>query len=274
MNKEEYLKKGNEAFQSKRLNHAVEYFQAVLEEENENEEANMGLALTYIELDNKFKAKRHLFRVLSNDPNHEEALNLIRKMVFSDENIFNMTPAESDEEEEDDTEKDFRVANWGDSKQSVVKREGVPDTDNDPDYYGFPDEIVSHPCTVLYKFTDNKLSSGFYSFNIVHSNDNMFINDYQEIVDLLTSKYGEPIEGGRDNTIWFNDLYQDDYDEWGHAISAGHLIFISKWETINSDISCMLSGDNYVIKLSIMYHSKTLFENEQNNTKRNKMKGL
>lgn len=274
MNKEEYLKKGKDAFESKRLNHALEYFQAVLDEEFENEEANMGLALVYLEMDNLFKAKRHLFRVLSNDPNHEEALNHIRTIVFGGNMVSNNVIQEENKEEFEDGEKDFRVANWGDSKQAVMKREGEPDVDNNPDYYGFQDEIASYPCTVLYRFTDNKLSSGFYSFNMVHSNDNIFIDDYQELVSLLTSKYGEPIEGGKENAIWLNDLYQDDYSDWGTAISAGHLVFVSKWETMNSDISCMLSGDNFEIKLAIFYQSKTLSEYEQNSSKKNKMRGL
>ena len=99
MNKEEYLKKGKDAFESKRFNHALEYFQAVIDEEFENEEANMGLALVYLEMDNLFKAKRHLFRVLSNDPNHEEALNHIRTIVFGGNPISNDMIQEEDTEE-------------------------------------------------------------------------------------------------------------------------------------------------------------------------------
>lgn len=274
MNKEEYLKKGKDAFESKRLNHAIEYFQAVLDEEFENEEANMGLALVYLEMDNLFKAKRHLFRVLSNDPNNEEALNHIRTIVFSGNMISNDVIQEEDTEEVEEGEKNFRVANWGDSFQKVERLEGAANLINTPGLYAFEGEVASMPCTVLYSFTDNKLSMGKYIFNVNHSNNNDYIYDYEELVDLLSNKYGNPTSGGKDNAIWLDDLFRDDYSGWGTAIASGQLVFDAAWDTPETEVLCQLRGDNYEISLVIQYVSKNLSKLREETSKKNKMRGL
>ena len=44
------------------------------------------------------------------------------------------------------------------------------------------------------------------------------------------------------------------------VISVGHLAYGNSWETPNTKISLMLSGDNYKIQLVLSYTSKELEE--------------
>ncbi|GAH24772.1 unnamed protein product [marine sediment metagenome] len=44
------------------------------------------------------------------------------------------------------------------------------------------------------------------------------------------------------------------------AISAGHLVYGSSWETSTTKIELMLWGDNYKINLTLFYTSKELEE--------------
>ena len=225
-------------------------------------------------MDKLFKAKRHLFRVLSNDPNHEEALNHIRTIVFDGYSKPNEVNKEEEKEEIDDVDKDFRVAMWGDSLQLIEKREGETNLAQGQDIYAFFGNVASLPCTILYAFTDNKLTMGKYIFNVDHSNKNDYIYDYEELVDLLKSKYGKPAHGGKNNAVWFNDLYKDDFSDWGMAISCGHLAYDATWETPDTEILCQLSGDNYQINLVIQYVSKNLSKLREEGSKKNKMRGL
>ena len=68
----------------------------------------------------------------------------------------------------------------------------------------------------------------------------------------LIKKYGEPDES---NEHWLNDLYQDDYQEWGVPVSIGHLVYFTTWNTDGTSICLALTGENYEISLNIEYSS-------------------
>jgi len=59
------------------------------------------------------------------------------------------------------------------------------------------------------------------------------------------------------------DLYKDDYSDWGTAISLGHLLYFSTWETENTEIASILTGENFDISCVIEYSSKSLEELEK-----------
>jgi len=109
-----------------------------------------------------------------------------------------------------------------------------------------------------YSFLENKLYAGGYIFIGEHTNENLYIEDYKDIKETLTKKYGKPktdIPG-----LWKNDLYKDDKSQWGFAISLGHLVYGTSWETSTTRIVFSLWGDNYNIKLALYYTSKELEE--------------
>ena len=107
-----------------------------------------------------------------------------------------------------------------------------------------------------------------------HYDEDDYIYDYEELVDLLTSKYGKPTHGGKNNAVWFDDLFRDDYSDWGRAISYGHLAYDTSWETPDTEILCQLSGDNYEIKLVIQYVGKNFSQIREAASKKDKMRGL
>ena len=90
-----------------------------------------------------------------------------------------------------------------------------------------------------------------------HTNKNFYINDYEELKEILTKKYGKP---KKDEKIWDNELYKDDRSSWGLAVSVGHLAYGASWETSTTEIVLRLSGDNYKISLILAYDSKELKE--------------
>ncbi len=269
----DYLSEGQSRLAKSDYLTAIEFFQVALEMEPENEEALLGAAFAYQKQGNIIKAKKCYYRVLSNDPEHAEALKGIEALISNGnhETIENTT---EETEKEMDAEKDFRVANWGDPYQLVQKREGEANLVQKSDIYAFSGTVASLPCTVLYGFTDDKLTIGKYIFNIEHSNQNDYIYDYEELVDLLTSKYGKPTHGGKNNAVWFDDLFRDDYSDWGRAISYGHLAYDTSWETPDTEILCQLSGDNYEIKLVIQYVGKNFSQIREAASKKDKMRGL
>jgi hypothetical protein len=148
---------------------------------------------------------------------------------------------------------DFRVAKWGDSKESIMKKEGKGNILDDKDTYVFYDVVNNMNCIVMYMFIDNKLVASSYRFKEEYINKNKFIEDYDELVSLLEQKYGEPLTNKR---LWNNSLFKDDIESYGLAISIGHLEYMGVWKTNDTDFGVFLNGDNYKINLDIIYFSK------------------
>ena len=153
---------------------------------------------------------------------------------------------------------DFRKTNWGMSKEQVKATEGKkPDFEADT-MLGYDVTISGKDFACIYTFLEDKLYNSGYFFTGEHTNKNLYIDDYEELKETLTKKYGKPktdISG-----LWKNDLYKDDKSHWGMAISVGHLIYGASWETPTTEINLMLSGDNFKIKLILAYDSKELKE--------------
>jgi len=153
---------------------------------------------------------------------------------------------------------DFRETTWGMSKEQVKATE-----DKKPDFeadtmLGYDVTISGKDFSCIYSFLEDKLYNSGYFFTGEHTNKNLYIDDYEELKETLTKKYGKPktdIPG-----LWKNDLYKDDKSHWGMAISVGHLTYGASWETSTTEIYLMLSGDNYEISLILSYDSKELRE--------------
>lgn len=99
-----------------------------------------------------------------------------------------------------------------------------------------------------------------YIFVTEHTNRNDFLCDFENLSELLQKKYGH---AKSENTFWKDDLYQDDFQEWGTAVAAGHMSRYASWETPTTEICHALSGDNFEIDHQIEYQSTQLKEMEE-----------
>jgi len=155
---------------------------------------------------------------------------------------------------------DFRKADWGMSIEEVKKTEETEILKETNDVLVYETTLAGYQALVAYIFAGNKLTRAKYSFIEDHSNKNDYISDYSNLKTLLTKKYGNPYE---DETFWKNDLYRDDYSDWGFAISLGHLFYYAKWDSESTDIVAILQGENYQIETIIEYTSKDLENQEE-----------
>lgn len=165
---------------------------------------------------------------------------------------------------------DFRQTNWGMSKEQVKateNKEVIYEGDNNLGHavtYGVEIGIKSYYC--IYYFLEDKLYTAGYMSTEEYSNKNDYILDYEEIKEILIKKYGEPNNKklmalhGRKEIDWKDNLYRDDKNNWGLAISIGNLSYGLIWETPTTDIELILDGNNYEVNLRIRYISKELKE--------------
>ncbi|MFW6172731.1 MAG: hypothetical protein ACOC5T_03205, partial [Elusimicrobiota bacterium] len=172
-------------------------------------------------------------------------------------------PKESIGEGELKGETNFRNTRWGMAIEEVKKIEGEPKEQiksQGLDIIGYQRIVSGMDCLVLYIFAENKLTRAKYSFAEKHSNLNIYIDDFKKIKKTLTEKYGEP---KNDNKYWLDDLYKDDYSDWGMAISVGDLRYFTTWDMPETTITLALTGDNYEISLVVEYLGKEFEELEE-----------
>ena len=159
---------------------------------------------------------------------------------------------ETETQKETEMNGDFRSATWGIDKESVRKLEGEPLQENDSGMV-YLDEVATYPVDVFYNFSDGKLIDGLYTFTQTHSNDNLYYDDYKNLVEIYTQKYGEPAKQAEQ---WSDELYKGNKTKIGMAVSAGHVMFASFWETESTEVSVNLYGDNFKIYLTALYVDK------------------
>ena len=101
---------------------------------------------------------------------------------------------------------DFRKTNWGMSKEQVKATE-----DKKPDFED--NTMLSYEVTIsekdferAYLFLEDKLYGSGYLFFGEHTNKNLYIDDYEELKEILTKEYGKP---KIDKVTWKNDLFKN-----------------------------------------------------------------
>jgi len=153
---------------------------------------------------------------------------------------------------------DFRKTNWGMSKEQVKATEENKIAFEDKEVIAMDRvQVDGKECIYVYFFLEDKLYRVGYSFMEKHTNKNLYIDDYKGLKEILTKKYGKP---KIDRVIWKNDLFKSAKQDWGTAISIGHLEYFSSWEIPTTYINLGLDGDNYKIRLTLGYYSRELEE--------------
>lgn len=160
-----------------------------------------------------------------------------------------------------DKDFDFRKTRWGMSRSEVLAAEEYDLHEGEKVFTSKTHhQLADFDAVIGYVFTDDRLVRAGYIIDEKHTNRNDHIHDYTTLKKLLTKKYGEPIE---DEVLWFNDLYRDDVEQWGTAVSIGHLNFYSQWDLEETMIMLLLTGENFDTNHKIEYKSKKLAAVEQ-----------
>ncbi|MDP8262734.1 MAG: hypothetical protein P9M13_05470 [Candidatus Ancaeobacter aquaticus] len=154
----------------------------------------------------------------------------------------------------------FRKTNWGMSIAQVKSSEPPAKWEGDGNRLLYKTNVIGKDVIIAYYFVDNQLVRAEYVLVDNHTNLNDFIGDYTDFEEILIKKYGKP---KRDEQVWRNDLFKEKHSDWGMAISVGHLMYYSSWETQDTEIDILLMGENYIVKCVVEYRSKNLKAKEK-----------
>lgn len=158
-----------------------------------------------------------------------------------------------------ETKAHFRETSWGmfqEEVQKIEKSEFVKKEHSKVsglDILIYKGQAGQFEILIGYYFAENQLVEGRYVFTGIHSNKNIYIDDFQTVKNELTQKYSMP---QKDETYWRNDLFKDDPSDWGMAISVDHLLYEAIWKLPDTEIRLQLSGDNYKIPHRLNYSSE------------------
>lgn len=149
----------------------------------------------------------------------------------------------------------FRKSPWGATVAQAKASESIEPRYEADDYLDFALKLGRFSCLAVYIFVNDQLVRGKYRVLDQYQNQNNYISAYDELKESIAKKYGSP---DSDNTYWLNDLYKDDYPQWGLAVSCGHLSTFATWKNEESTITLALHGENFEVNLAVEYSSSKL----------------
>ena len=157
---------------------------------------------------------------------------------------------------------DFRSVRWGMTKAEVKEQEGSsPDYEGkvngaNTTYIGYNTQLMGNDVIVAFYFGPEGLYAARYIWAETHSNDSLYISDYESVRTQLTKKYGSPLI---DNENWDTTNHKKYYaDDKGNALSFGYLTYYTWYYTQRSSITMHMSADNYQISFAIDYESNSI----------------
>jgi hypothetical protein len=171
--------------------------------------------------------------------------------------------------------KDFRsTEGYGETRWGMPKREVlavVPGLKDAKTGLAMEGQVVGKSAIIVYVFAEDRLTIAGINFTEKYVNKNNYLVDYRELQGLLAKKYGPPKQ---EQTLWSQTLYRDRPDEWGMALSAGHVVMHTTWETEKTDIELSCRGEKFDITVQIRYASKELKDLQKRQSEKDKLKGL
>ena len=146
---------------------------------------------------------------------------------------------------------DFRDTTWGMTKDQVKKTENNEIVKEGADNISYIETVVNYPALVVYKFHDNKLIWGSYSFKQINNKDDEYLEDFMKFEEAISNKYGKPKKLDKWNN---NDSeYKDNLPK---AVKSGDLIMWRSWETPSTIIKLIMYSYNDNFNIDTYYFSK------------------
>ncbi|MCF8234011.1 MAG: hypothetical protein K9H15_07315 [Bacteroidales bacterium] len=152
----------------------------------------------------------------------------------------------------------FRNTTWAFDKQKVKEATAdslMMETDTSLVYAS---SIGKWNTLLTFVFTNGALTEGVYDLQIEKQSKKLYFDDYAELRDILTTKYGQSSTGLEH--IWIDDQQQDNPAMHPYALSKGDLIIRTFWKTAYMNIELIMKGINNRININIRYSNPFIKE--------------
>jgi len=148
---------------------------------------------------------------------------------------------------------DVKNLRWGDDVATVRHAMGKPADGEDGHTLFYRENVGRYSALLMLSFVNGHLSGATYSLEEKHSNDNAYLEDFDQLEPVLIEKYGKPYYSGK---AWSSSLFKGDPSHYGTAIATGQMQQSSDWNLDRTTIRHLLIGDNFKIHHLIGYRSR------------------
>lgn len=146
----------------------------------------------------------------------------------------------------------FRSFEWGTHIDEIKKNETLQPSNIELDNaLIFEGQVGGLKAFVMFIFLEDSLVRGKYVFDETHSNKTDFILDFKKVAKKLAENYAVV----KEEVFWRNDLYKDNPEQYGFAVSLGHLVYYNEYMAAGTEIVTALTGENYKISHAVEYVS-------------------
>lgn len=153
----------------------------------------------------------------------------------------------------------IRKVTWGMNRNQVKQAEELSTQDDFRELVSYRVRVAGLLATLEYKFDNDALISAGYVIEDTYTNKSAYIDEYERLELLLTTKYGDPY---RDDEIWRSIQFKEHRQQWGAAVRLGHLAYVTEWQTDAKSIRLNLSSANNALDFSIRYYDPQLAPGE------------
>jgi hypothetical protein len=144
---------------------------------------------------------------------------------------------------------DFRKVNWGMSRKQVKSTETQPILRDGLDSLAYQYKLAGLDCTIVYKFTGDKLVNAAYLIEQGHVDPQKFFDDFASLRTYLQRFYGDPLS---DQQEWKDEMYKPDRNRWGFAVSIGFMTEKVEWQNKKTRMTLGITGRNHAISTAIL----------------------
>ena len=156
---------------------------------------------------------------------------------------------------------------FGMTKSEVKALEGGTPKQEEADALMYTnEEAAGKDASLIYYFEGGKLYLILVVFEEEHTNDNLYIDDFEDIDEALKTKYGTPYINAE--KLWKDDTYKSDPNDWGFAVCVGDLIYMTSFSICDGTVEIMhgLNGDNYEANHMLAYEATAYSPTDTTNT--------
>ncbi|MFQ5334807.1 MAG: hypothetical protein ACE5DN_01905 [Flavobacteriales bacterium] len=149
-------------------------------------------------------------------------------------------------------EHDFRTLNWGMTIKEVIQAETLKLESQIGSELRYSKTLSGIDCSLIYYFTQGRLSKAAYTSKESYTNFNDYIEDYKLLKGLLEKKYGT---AASDKLLWSDEQNKVAPDHFGNAVATGQLQYEARWSNKRTRIAINLNGNNNKCRLTITYEA-------------------
>lgn len=146
---------------------------------------------------------------------------------------------------------DLRGHSWGDPIAEVQATETMDFEVEVGHMLYYKGSVANLPTTLVYQFTEGRLTRANYVFKATHYIPATYIDDFDRVQEILVRNYGEPNAQG----VRYHLPAQDVFPELSYAIIRGELELYSEWHTDRTSITHVLSGEDFRALHGVIYAS-------------------